>query len=449
MNYDELTNYFKSQNLSQEEAAKMLNNILRDNKPIKNQEKNKKPKITSNNKYSEAITDVYKMYMKKWLAVCTKNHNKEAYNKFQEAFSETELFDISLYDYRNNPTEQYVKQNTSQIELTDGYYTFSVDLKELKNFSLPYKELFIKCSSDCFMHIGEQGEANNPDLVEGSLYFPNPEDKIDEFPFKIHTFNDEFVLFIHSDYINLLYKTAMEEIGNETESYEELMFNQLYLKYQENYEKAEKNYKEALDKVEKEIDELREKYSDQEIIDGKADKEIDEINKKAEPFEEEYRKADEKFDEIYKEYKQKQKEKKEKEIEVSKMGAGAFFTNIIKVCTVLNKLSDRAIAKETPSKPTTEYYSRKHDTTIKRYNRPIYYVIGEKGEDTTRNYARIKPRGHIEYTHSFHVRSHWRTINPKKYGKNRKGEYVILGKTWVTDYFKGNGDFEQKIRIIK
>ena len=313
----------------------------------------------SNNKYSEAITDVYKMYMKKWLAVCTKNHNKEAYNKFQEAFSETELFDISLYDYFNNPTEQYVRQNTSQIELTDDYYTFSVDLKELKNFSLPYKELFIKCSSDCFMHIEEQNEYNNPDLIEGSLYFPNPEDKIDEFPFKIHTFNDEFVLFIHYDYIKFLHDFAMKEVGNEIE------------------------------------------------------------------------------------------ENKERIIKVGKMGAAAFFTNIIKVCTVLNKLSDRAIAKETPSKPTTEYYSRKHDTTIKRYNRPIYYIIGEKGEDTTRNYARIKPRGHIEYTHSFHVRSHWRTINSQKYGKNRKGEYVILGKTWVTDYFKGNGDFERKIRVIK
>ena len=125
------------------------------------------------------------------------------------------------------------------------------------------------------------------------------------------------------------------------------------------------------------------------------------------------------------------------------------FITIISTLNVLSNLSDKTVVADTPSTPQTEYYRRKHAETIKRYNRPIYYVLDKKEETNKVNYNKIESRGHLELTFSFRVRGHWRRISEKSYGKDRNGNYNILGYTWVTDYIKGNGELAQKLRVIK
>lgn len=55
----------------------------------------------------------------------------------------------------------------------------------------------------------------------------------------------------------------------------------------------------------------------------------------------------------------------------------------------------------------------------------------------------------IEWKHSWSVMGHWRRINPTMLGKDRSGEYVIVGRTWVADHIKGDGPFVQKTRVKK
>lgn len=50
--------------------------------------------------------------------------------------------------------------------------------------------------------------------------------------------------------------------------------------------------------------------------------------------------------------------------------------------------------------------------------------------------AGAEPR-EIEWSHSWFSRGHWRRLEPGHIGKNRTGDYVELGRTWVTDSIKG------------
>lgn len=109
-------------------------------------------------------------------------------------------------------------------------------------------------------------------------------------------------------------------------------------------------------------------------------------------------------------------------------------------------LPNHSVATDTPKH--AEYFTRKHGSTIKVV-KPIYYVMNKKEETEKRNYNRIKPLGHLAFDHSFKVRGHWRKINPHTYGKNRQGEYVVTGITWVKEHTKGEGDLIKKIRVVK
>lgn len=53
----------------------------------------------------------------------------------------------------------------------------------------------------------------------------------------------------------------------------------------------------------------------------------------------------------------------------------------------------------------------------------------------------------IEWSHSFYVMGHWRKIQGM--GKNRDGERVVSGRTWVTDHVKGEGELINKIRVVQ
>lgn len=53
----------------------------------------------------------------------------------------------------------------------------------------------------------------------------------------------------------------------------------------------------------------------------------------------------------------------------------------------------------------------------------------------------------IDFTFAFPVRGHWREL-PGKTGKDRRGNYCVTNKTWVTESIKGSGELITK-RIVK
>lgn len=53
----------------------------------------------------------------------------------------------------------------------------------------------------------------------------------------------------------------------------------------------------------------------------------------------------------------------------------------------------------------------------------------------------------IEYLHSWRVMGHWRSIDQNKIGKDREGNYRIVGRTWIKNFIKGKGPLIEKERI--
>ena len=119
---------------------------------------------------------------------------------------------------------------------------------------------------------------------------------------------------------------------------------------------------------------------------------------------------------------------------------------ILKAVKCLCNLPKHSVVSDTPKR--NEYYTRKHGSTIK-VCKPIYYVLNKDEEKEKRTYKRIKPLGHLAFDHSFKVIGHWRRISPHTYGKNRQGEYVVTGMTWVKEHTRGEGELIKKIRVVK
>lgn len=280
----------------------------------------------------QRITEIFKQF-------CKERHAEDKgknFNLLQEVYANTELFDISLYDFSKNiktcKGSEIIKRDNSRA------ISFITD----KEICLPFQSNFIKCEKEgSYIFIREY----EPEFLTGSMYTQYKFLK-GNLPFAIKLFKDKQVV-ISTDLTPLL-KTGSKVI-------------------------------------------------------------IDHIEEMAENL----------------------------------------FVTIISALSVISNLSNKTVVADTPSTPQIEYYRRKHAETIKRYNRPIYYVLDKKEETKRVNYNKIESRGHLEFTHSFKVRGHWRRISEKSYGKDRQGNYNILGYTWVTDYIKGNGELAQKLRVIK
>jgi len=114
--------------------------------------------------------------------------------------------------------------------------------------------------------------------------------------------------------------------------------------------------------------------------------------------------------------------------------------------TICN-LPKHTVISDTPK--SSVYYPKKKATGIRVTNRPIYYVFSKDEEVKKEGIKRIKPMGHLEYTHSFKVRGHWRRLKQNSIGKNRNGEYKVYGFTWVTEFCKGKGELVKRVRVLK
>jgi hypothetical protein len=57
--------------------------------------------------------------------------------------------------------------------------------------------------------------------------------------------------------------------------------------------------------------------------------------------------------------------------------------------------------------------------------------------------------GHIDWTHRFSVRGHWRVVSGL--GKDRSGDYLVPGFTWVSEHIKGPEGlpFVKKTRFVE
>ena len=55
----------------------------------------------------------------------------------------------------------------------------------------------------------------------------------------------------------------------------------------------------------------------------------------------------------------------------------------------------------------------------------------------------------IEWKHQWRVRGHWRKIASDSIGRDREGDYCIVGRTWVNDFIKGDGPLIEKLRLVK
>lgn len=125
------------------------------------------------------------------------------------------------------------------------------------------------------------------------------------------------------------------------------------------------------------------------------------------------------------------------------------FSIILQTSNILNTLNKHAVAVDVPIGTKHEYFRRKHGTTIKVPERPIYYILDKQEEKKKYKYNDIEARGHLEFSHAFKVRGHWRTINEKSLGKDRNGIYKVKGYTWVVEHIRGEGELVKKVRVIR
>ena len=286
----------------------------------------------------QPITEIFKQFCKERHAEDKSQTKGKNFNLLQEVYANTELFDISLYDFSKD-TETC---KGSQIIKRDN--TRSISFITNKEVCLPFQNNFIKCEKEgSYIFIREY----EPQFLTGSMYTQYKFLK-GNLPFAVKLFEDKQIV-ITTDITPLL-KTGSKVI-------------------------------------------------------------IDHLEEMAENL----------------------------------------FVTIISALSVVSNLSNKSVVTDNYTNPNQkiEYFRRKHLPTIKVPSKPIYYILGEKSENVSPKYKSIQSRGHTEYSYSFSVRGHWRRISDKTYGKDRQGNYTILGHTWVTEYIKGEGELTKRLRVIK
>ncbi len=54
----------------------------------------------------------------------------------------------------------------------------------------------------------------------------------------------------------------------------------------------------------------------------------------------------------------------------------------------------------------------------------------------------------VDWQNTWEVTSHWRRIKDDSLGKDRRGERVVKGATWIKSYSKGMGELKMKVRRV-
>ena len=112
--------------------------------------------------------------------------------------------------------------------------------------------------------------------------------------------------------------------------------------------------------------------------------------------------------------------------------------------TILNCINKTCSMAQIHDK--TKIKVRENKQTIKKEIGRIIYLKPKQ----VKNQISLPNGTKLDFSHRFLVRGHWRTIGENRIGKNRAGEYEIVGSTWVREFEKGGTDKEliKKERII-
>lgn len=107
------------------------------------------------------------------------------------------------------------------------------------------------------------------------------------------------------------------------------------------------------------------------------------------------------------------------------------------------KSKDLACYQETYDE-RTKYIRVRKDKVLKITNRPTYIILNKKDETQARKFTNAQ-RSQITYACSWIVRGHYRNLQYEQHiGKDRFGNYTMVGKTWIEPYIKGDRNLPLK-----
>lgn len=114
----------------------------------------------------------------------------------------------------------------------------------------------------------------------------------------------------------------------------------------------------------------------------------------------------------------------------------------------VDSISTKKVIVDVPVNPKTIYYRRKGSPAIKVPTRNIYYILSRNDSESEKH---IQFTGTKVISQAFKVRGHWRTLdNAESIGKDRQGNRIVKGYTWVTEYVKGDeNNLVKKLRIVE
>jgi hypothetical protein len=117
----------------------------------------------------------------------------------------------------------------------------------------------------------------------------------------------------------------------------------------------------------------------------------------------------------------------------------------------LRKLRDGLLAHEDVNETIRFQVTATSPKTAKRDYAKISKIIRVIPHDR-KEHAKPLFSKQIDWSHRWTVRGHWRRLEPGKLGKDRAGDYVVNGLTWVVNHIKGPDGaplVDDKIRVVK
>jgi hypothetical protein len=111
----------------------------------------------------------------------------------------------------------------------------------------------------------------------------------------------------------------------------------------------------------------------------------------------------------------------------------------------LHLINDGAIGVEhTSAKVYMPRVEKRHKYRPHEIRR-IVRIVPKKEKERT---PPLTPGGVVDWSHRWEVRGHWRRV--KGIGKDRAGDYSVVGHTWVRDFTKGPPDLPLvvKTRVV-
>jgi len=91
-----------------------------------------------------------------------------------------------------------------------------------------------------------------------------------------------------------------------------------------------------------------------------------------------------------------------------------------------------------------KFKNRNGEKVIRKIKNVIYIGGSAKSNRETERFFEV------DWSYRWEVRGHWRELKPTSIGKDRDGNYNVVGHTWVSDFVKGPEDkpLMKKTRVV-